>query len=655
MTTTLGTALDERRVEAPAAGTAAAEGPRLHHEPALDGLRGMAVAAVVVFHLGHLEGGFLGVDLFFVLSGFLITGLLLTEHSGRGSVDLRRFWERRARRLLPALFVMLVGISVLLLTLASDAERIRVRGDGLATLGYVANWHRMVSTIGYWDIFGMPSPLDHTWSLAIEEQFYVLWPLVAALVLGFGAARAARSTGVRRLGLVAVVGAAASFALLAVTWVPGDTNRAYYATDTRIGPTLLGCALAVVVSRRLRREVPPARWVEAAALAALGWMAVCALAIDGQGYSYYEGGLVSFAVGSVVVIFAVTGGPLGALGRTLAWRPLRWLGTVSYGVYLWHWPVIVFLTSKRAHFGGWPLDGLRVAVTLAVAALSFRYVERPIRRGNLSGKRLLAAGGGALAVTLVAVLVATTGAAPATEAGMAEVPVNGSDNPYYLYPSDIPAGAARLLVVGDSGVIHLGAGLDALGEDQGVAVASNVQILCTVVAPESETRANGQIMHRKRCHGIARSRWNDLVDEFRPDVVVYYLANAGGVSDVRLDGQWVTDCDPAYDGYLTRALRRDLDILGQHGARVVIATTPYPGSFFEDSHREVDCRNATYLRVASQRPGTELVDLHAFIERERGDGVEMYEDSIHFSPSGARHVARWLIPQVLPALRDGRG
>jgi peptidoglycan/LPS O-acetylase OafA/YrhL len=156
---------------------------RLVHEPALDGQRGLAIAAVVAFHLGHLGGGFLGVDLFFVLSGYLITSLLVLEHRRRERIDLPHFWSRRVRRLLPALFVLLIGVAVLLVLLATEGERARARADALTTLGYLNNWYRAFSDLGYWDMFGNPSPLDHMWSLAIEEQFYVLWPLVVTLVL----------------------------------------------------------------------------------------------------------------------------------------------------------------------------------------------------------------------------------------------------------------------------------------------------------------------------------------------------------------------------------------------------------------------------------------------------------------------------------------
>jgi peptidoglycan/LPS O-acetylase OafA/YrhL len=269
-------------VAAPEAAVVADAEPGLSHEPALDGLRGVAVAAVVAFHLGHLEGGFLGVDLFFVLSGFLITSLLLTEARWRGRVDLRRFWARRARRLLPALLVMLVGVAVLLMAFTPDGDRPRFRGDALATLGYAANWERMAGDLTYWDIFTQPSPLDHTWSLAIEEQFYLLWPLVALAVWRWRP-RSGASHRARRLGAIAVGAALASLVLLGLTYSPVDTSRAYFGTDTRIGATLGGAALATVVAGRARRQGRPSAALDVAAALALVVIGWSLTAVDGQG------------------------------------------------------------------------------------------------------------------------------------------------------------------------------------------------------------------------------------------------------------------------------------------------------------------------------------------------------------------------------------
>ena len=295
----------------------------LVRELGLDGLRGVAVAVVVVFHLGRLQGGYLGVDLFFVLSGFLITSLLLSEAAATGAVGLGRFWGRRARRLLPALLLVLIGVSVLLLLFTPMEQRARFRDDGLATLGYVANWERVFSDVSYWDMFSQPSPLDHMWSLAIEEQFYVFWPLVV-----IGLARLAGARLARVVAVVSVVAAVGSLAWLAASYDPLDTNWAYFSTPTRLGPTLLGAALAAVTVGRARRLSPPGPLWDAAVVVALAVMAWLIVDLNGTGPGYYRGGLALFTIAALVVIRGVTGGPPGIVGRALSVPPLRVLGTI---------------------------------------------------------------------------------------------------------------------------------------------------------------------------------------------------------------------------------------------------------------------------------------------------------------------------------------
>jgi peptidoglycan/LPS O-acetylase OafA/YrhL len=622
------------------------------HEPALDGLRGLAVAAVVVFHLDRIRGGFLGVDLFFVLSGFLITSLLVAEHGRRRAIDLGRFWVRRARRLLPALFLTLIGVSVLLVRLVPGPYRARFRDDALATLFYVANWQRMTSKLGYWDMFSAPSPFDHMWSLAIEEQFYVVWPLVAFLVMSL-ARRRGSPRAERWLGIVAAAGAAVSLALLWITYSPIDTNRAYFSTDTRIGPTLLGAALAVLAARRVRRDARPTLAVELLALAALGWMTWSMFCVDGVSSWYYRGGLATFALATLVVIHAVTGGPPGPLGRALSWRPLRLLGLISYGVYLWHWPVIVFFDADRVGLDGLALDAVRVALTLVVSIASFVLVERPIRRGSLSTRQLRRLAAGGVALTLVVVLAAMWGqTAPSQAQTFRRVPVNGSDNPYLLYPEpgEFPPNATRLLLVGDSGVQHLGPKLRDRAAREGVSVATSVSITCNVVDPESTSRtADGKIRHDEPCQEQRRELWTNLVDVYDPDVVVYYLANAGQLGEVRLDGEWVNDCDPDYDEYLRGGLHEDLDLLEAGGAQVYMATSPQPGVLAQRSFDRVKCRNENYRRVADEDPGVELLDLAGFVRQtiDRPDSdFSFFRDSLHFSDPGARAAAEWLLPEI---------
>ncbi|MBA2281407.1 MAG: acyltransferase, partial [Acidimicrobiia bacterium] len=354
---------------------------RLEHQPALDGLRGVAVLAVIAFHLWPdlLPGGFLGVDTFFVVSGYLITGLLLAEHRASGGIDLRAFWLRRARRLLPALFVLLSVVAAAAAAWWPAQDLARVRGDALAGLGYVANWHALAGGDGYFDSVRGPSPLGHLWSLAIEEQFYVVWPLVLLAVLrrrsGAGA-RAARSVAV-----VAAAGIVASVAALVL--LRGDLDRAYYGTDTRLHALLVGALLATVLpigaaGRRVRPGLATAALVASAA----SWFLV-----DETAAWLFTVGLPLHAALTALVIAGAVGGGKAPAVLTHAWTVA--VGRVSYGLYLWHWPVIVVLTPGRTGLGGAGLLTLRAAVTVGLTVLSYRFVEQPVRRLRVTGRRLL--------------------------------------------------------------------------------------------------------------------------------------------------------------------------------------------------------------------------------------------------------------------------
>ncbi|HEX8941439.1 MAG TPA: acyltransferase, partial [Candidatus Limnocylindrales bacterium] len=372
----------------PAAGTPPTSGrARLGRLSGLDGLRAVAVAAVLLYHadVGLLPGGFLGVDLFFVISGFLITVLLLVEWQATGRLDLPAFWLRRARRLLPALYALLLGV-LAFAVLVLPGEVARLRGDAAAALGYITNWYLVVGQQSYFDAIGRPSPLRHLWSLAVEEQFYVGWPILLA---GLLALRRPRLAFAATVGLAALSGA-----WMAVLFVPdADPSRAYYGTDTRLAGLLIGAALAFLWS--CRREDggqegdgrPP--WDRrSAALDGLGLVAlavvVAAFALaDDAAPLLYRGGFSAFAVAGAVLIATVTR-PASRLGRLLGVRPLRWLGERSYAIYLWHWPVFV-LTRPGLDV---PLDPLadlvpRLALTLVLADVSYRLVERPIRGGAL--------------------------------------------------------------------------------------------------------------------------------------------------------------------------------------------------------------------------------------------------------------------------------
>ncbi|HET9732658.1 MAG TPA: acyltransferase family protein [Acidimicrobiales bacterium] len=443
--------------------------PEHRHMPALDGLRALAVAGVVAYHLGlpGASGGYLGVDLFFVLSGFLITGLLVAERSDTGRIRLGGFWGRRARRLLPALLVVLAAVTVWAALGGPGVNRGVLRGDALAALFYVANWHFVAAHTSYFAQFQAPSPLEHTWSLAIEEQFYLVWPFVV-LAVGRWGGRRWRRTGL----VVAVVAGVASVAAMALLTPAGsgDPSRAYFGTDARAFELLAGAALGFITAGRPRpskSEGVALHWVGPVALAALlaGW---CTL--GGPPRWMFTGGFAVAAGLAAVVIASVSRPDPGPLGRVLSLRPLRWVGRISYGLYLWHWPAIVLLTTKSTGLSGASLDLLRVAVTVAASTASFYLVEQPIRRGRPARWRLVAAPTAVAAMAGVVVAATIPGAtAVAALSATAGLPAGASAKPavFPLGFTPTPARPLRIMSIGDS-VMHeanpgVGAALQATG------------------------------------------------------------------------------------------------------------------------------------------------------------------------------------------------
>lgn len=343
------------------------------YKPALDGLRGAAILGVLVFHTGQLPGGFLGVDLFFVLSGYLITGLLLREVASTGRVSLVAFWGRRARRLMPALVTMLVVVTLVVWASAS-ADLVRsTLADGPWVQAQVMNWHLLAESASYWDRFGAERVFEHLWSIAVEEQFYVVWPLVVLLV-----ARRGRST-VAVVSWIAVGVSAASLVLMIALADPADPTRVYIGTDTRAFSLLLGAVVAAEpVRHAIVRLVGRAAGVVAAALA-IGIAATWVLVSGVEAPFLFAGGLFVHSAAAAVLIALCAEAPGLRVARAFSWRPLRYVGLVSYSVYLWHWPVIVLLAEAAPDLSGWVLTAAVTSVSVAVAVASKHLVEDPIR------------------------------------------------------------------------------------------------------------------------------------------------------------------------------------------------------------------------------------------------------------------------------------
>jgi peptidoglycan/LPS O-acetylase OafA/YrhL len=356
--------------------------------PGLDGLRAIAVLAVIAFHLGFgwAPGGLLGVGIFFTLSGYLITDILLSQLARRGHIRLGRFWLARARRLLPALFVMLIVV-VAWVTIFGPAQPRQFRDAVVASALYVSNWQLIFGDVSYFARFAPPGPLNHLWSLAIEEQFYIVWPFM--LLIGVKLVRETPlPSGVRpRLAVATLALAIASAILMAVLYHPSlDPSRVYYGTDTRASELLFGAALAMVwPSRKLSRRIGAGARNTLDGLGVLGLAAIALMIWQSSQYSsfLYRGGFVLLSLATVLVVAALAH-PACRLGPVLGWKPLRWIGVRSYGIYLWHFPIIVLTTPGGGANGSEPLrELLQAAAIVGIAALSWRYVEEPVRHGAL--------------------------------------------------------------------------------------------------------------------------------------------------------------------------------------------------------------------------------------------------------------------------------
>ncbi len=627
-------------------------GVAMDHIPALDGLRGLAVAGVLLFHGGHLVGGYLGVDLFFILSGFLITSLLLAESRTSGAVGLRGFWARRARRLLPALCGVLVGVALYCLVFADAAELVRIRGDALATIGYGANWRAVFAHQDYWTLFSAPSPLEHTWSLAIEEQFYLLWPLIFVGLLAWWKRLVPAAVLVASLVLACV-----SSALMFLMYTPTNVSRVYYGTDTRVTGILLGAALAAWLAMRGPVAGRVARMaVELTAVVGVAILAVAWTRLQGQSPTLYRGGLVVCGLAVVAVLAAAAHPQLGPIARALSFQPLRALGLISYGVYLWHWPVDVVLTEKRTGRGGWWLFALQTVATLVVAVLSYRLLEQPVRRGALSARqwRVLSP---SVAVGLVLVLVvATQGASKHPVAATPRVAI--STAVFEARPAQQQT--ERVMIVGDSVASTLGEAFNEIRTDPpiltldlGVSGCNFPSDVNLVRYPRSEVPAGYGVVELGRFRALRGSpcsaSWRDAVERFRPDIVLWVYAGAGH-GQAQFGGQWVGACDSASQTNFDRGLRQAITTLGARGAKVVLTTAAYNRGVYTSRDREVDCDNAVRRSVAVST-GTPLIDLCSRICPDRAcheneGGATLRPDGRHYEGAGARIVAQWLVEQI---------
>lgn len=667
---------------------------RLTHQPGLDGLRGLAVAAVVAYHAvladglrswsRFTSGGFLGVSAFFTLSGFLIVSLMVLEMRRQGTVSMRGFWSRRFRRLLPASLLLLGAVVLLTPLVGTPSQLVGLPGDVWASLADVANWRFILNGSDYARQFaGDPSPVTHMWSLSVEEQWYLLLPLSV-----LGVAAIARRTGrdLRwSLGVVFTWAAVASLGLM--VWLSGGTytNRAYLGTDTRFSEMAIGALLAVVLFGRMELGPRVRRAVVVLGTLALPVLIFLWATTHLESDWLYRGGFTIHAVLVALVIVAVVQ-PAHPLRSVLSMAPLAALGRISYGVYLFHWPIVWWLTPDRLHLPAPAALAVQVASSIALAAVSYRLLEQPIRHGRLvlswrrpvlpmAAMAVIALGAAALPAPDSSQIVALSAdggrrmAAPTTapepSGSVAADDRSKQGRPTSTTTTSQPPPPLRIMIVGDSFATSIAVGMLRWGPASGEAAVLDSAIVGCPFAVGGRVRAVGMTRDMPpECLRRDEKLLTDLRD-FRPDVVVV----AGGMWDVadrRPPGfrSWVTVRDPDYDAFLSAGMSHLLDVLGSTGAKVLWATSPHwspvPGvimftgdpPYHEADPARADRFNEILASVVSQRPGTALLDLPGWMRSQPGGEFDpsLRIDGVHFTMESTDRVAAWLGPELLRAV-----
>lgn len=642
---------------------------RLGYLPALDGLRAIAVTSVLLYHLdvGWAKGGFLGVDLFFVISGFLITTLLLRERDETGRIGLGSFWTRRFKRLVPPLVVMIVVTIVAMRLWGLPQQWASVRWDGAAALAYVANWRFVFADQSYFESLLGPSPLLHTWSLAVEEQWYLLWPLVMVALT----ALAARRRRGNALALAIVVGAAVASAVwMSMLYVAADPSRAYFGTDTRAQQLLIGAALAWLVQVRpeLTRVAEQTRGAVAILAAVAVYLVVAAVTPDDAAWLYHGGFLTVSALCALLVLGTATANVARPL-RWLTWAPLLWIGVRSYGIYLWHWPVIIFVGEPMGiDLPRVPLMILQVAVTLVLADLSHRLVERPVRRSRTRPSAVLWAWSGAavLAVGVCFVVLAPpdrpeiagmTGLGPLTvpTTEPAVTPESSVPTPVEATVTTPPPVPPRLLLLGDSTatVLTTNRTADSAGPWELYGYAElGCGIFDGATIDSDSSRPNPP---RPEC-ALWRTEFQRTVDLSQPDVAII-MVGAWEVLDRRIDDTDARFPGPEWTAEVRAEFSDAIDIAGSTGATVAVMSVPCmaPSGDENTTARTDPARvaavNAIIDELVAVTPGATVFDLGALlcpdgVLLEDVDGELVRYDGVHLSNAGIAYVWKWLVPQL---------
>jgi peptidoglycan/LPS O-acetylase OafA/YrhL len=675
-------------------------GVQMDRRAAWDGLRGLAVAAVLVYHVeGHpLSGGFLGVSMFFTLSGFLITTIVVAGRERTGSFDGVTFWARRFRRLVPAMVACLVLVLAFGHLAASPNQQANLGWDMVSAATDWSNWRFLLTGQEYGGSVVDPSPVLHTWSLSIEVQVYLVLPVVLVLALRHS----------RRAAILAV-GVLTAASIAAGVLVADDGQQWYLGTHVRAQEILIGALVALIVRTRhsdLVHRVAVRIWP----LALIGLAAAWWWASETDAW-LPRGGLAAHAVATSILILAVT--RPGMLGAALSWRPLTALGRISYGVYLYHWPLYLWISPRRLGLDPWPTTAVRIVVTLLLATASYTLIERRIMSGNGSARRTAGAGIGSLALASLATLAfvptvdrgdqitvtgerlappttvvgqpppsgllpATTNAPLSTESGEpttttgAPTGTPGTEQPTttttappeprtHVVPplveveqpvADVP----RILIIGDSAASTFGPGVQSWSSYLGLAEVYSYGWLACPLTIGGDIRWNDGIVAPipERCDDI-EARRRDLAD-VDPDLVVIY-SGLWEIVDRRLPGRddWVHVGQPVMDAEIERQLAEITDLILADGRRVLWMLQPpvrnsiyaqLPGPLPEEDPARMERLNEIISGIAAEREDVWTLDVPAVFTDLYGDplALDNRTDGFHWSEAGAERDGSWMAP-----------
>ena len=583
------------------------------HVPGLDGVRALAIVAVLAFHGGLVRagGGFLGVDVFFVLSGFLITSLLLDEQRRTSTLRLGAFWARRARRLLPGLAIMVVAVLAWVHFIVTPGTFSHLRADALASLAYVANWHLVFVHDNYFAAAGQSSPFVPTWSLAIEEQFYLLWPIVLFLLGRF-------TRSLKPVLAVAALGAVASAAWMAVRYAEGASiARLYYGTDTHAQGILIGAALATAWTMAAQRRggfTPGASARRAAptvAGLALVVLLVEVVVVNPNSSAVFTGSILLASLATAALLWAILSAPEALSTRVLEWRPVVFLGLISYELYLVHVPIFMVLNHGATGLSGLALFTVRVAVAVGLAAVLAFVIDRPARLGRIFRAPLAyLTAPAAVAATFAATFVLTSwpNAGPFPTADLAQP----------------KPGAPTVLVVGDSVAQTLGFGLLMHTGKDNLHIVIGALDGCGVMAVDHWIIQGQVSVPPKACQrGVPAARkwpssWRHLVATTHPAATII-LAGRWEIANASIDGATTSIEHPRYRAALRATLTRAVSIAGAGGSQVLLATMPclavqeQPNGnpWPESTAARVDRYNDVVRQVVAHSGGrATLLDLH---------------------------------------------